>query len=136
MYKLSAREDRERGRKPREESQLQLGNVVCCRRRKLEWKMRNAAISRGYQNRRRRIVSRVGRGAFLKTFSEGDARCPRIRRRYQDLPLRAERCRVDARGRAREGRERSEEERKYEWPYETLSITKSNTANVAPSSEK
>lgn len=43
--------------------------------------MENAecTISRRYQNHRRRIVSRAGRGAFLETFLEGDARCPRMR---------------------------------------------------------
>lgn len=76
--------------------------------------------------------------------------CPRIRR-CQDLPLRATaRCRVDVIRRAKEeedeegaeedndgrdGEENRRRERKREgeneWPYETFSITKSNTANVA-----
>lgn len=64
-----------------------------------------------------------------RNFLKGDARCPRIRGRRQDLPLHVGAV-ASTRGRRGE-EEANEKERRDEWPYETLGITKSNTANVA-----
>ena len=101
--------------------------IRCSRQRKLEWKMRSVPFRGDIQTavsfRAALVAGLLSRGRCTL--------CPRIRE--NDIRTHHYAWALSRRREAGRGKRMNEEERKDEWQYETLSITKSNTGERCPS---